>query len=144
MTHEDKGHYSKKHADNTKINENIKKSIKKMQEDGKLTCSKAFKIVKKHNVDSLEVGRNADLLEIRLWQCQLGLYGYYPNKKIVKPAKEVSKEIKEEIEKELVNGKLPCKSAWNIAEKLNIAKIKVSSACEKLGAKIGPCQLGAF
>ncbi|MDY6862325.1 MAG: hypothetical protein SV062_04960 [Thermodesulfobacteriota bacterium] len=144
MTHEDRGHYAKKHSSDTRVDEKIAETVKKMQEDGKLTCSKAFKIVKKLKVSPGEVGRNADLLEIRLCQCQLGLYGYYPQKKIVKPAKEVLEEITEAIEKEISNGKLSCKSVWNIAEKLDIPKMKVSSACEKLGVKIGPCQLGAF
>jgi hypothetical protein len=40
--------------------------------------------------------------------------------------------------------RISCKSAWNVATRLNLAKIDVSNACEALGIKICKCQLGAF
>ncbi len=44
----------------------------------------------------------------------------------------------------LQEGRLPCRSAWEIAERLRVPKMDVSSACEALGLKVRPCQLGAF
>jgi hypothetical protein len=39
---------------------------------------------------------------------------------------------------------MPCAAAWDIAALREIPRLEVSSACEKLGIKIKPCQLDAF
>jgi len=44
----------------------------------------------------------------------------------------------------LVDRRLPCASAWDIAKTFGVRKMVVSAACEALGIKIKPCQLGAF
>jgi len=56
----------------------------------------------------------------------------------------VEPEVEAEIRKKLVNDRLPCKSAWEIAKKFNLRKMVVSGTCEALGIKIKACQLGAF
>ena len=56
----------------------------------------------------------------------------------------VPKELESAINKKLIGGRLTCSSAWEIAGALNIPRMHVSSACEALGIKIKPCQLGAF
>jgi hypothetical protein len=96
------------------------------------------------NVEPLEIGETADLLEIPLIKCQLGLFGYKPEKRIVKPADTVSDELQAEIEAGLIEEHLPCKTAWAIAKRFKVAKMAVSSACESLKVKIKPCQLGSF
>jgi hypothetical protein len=48
------------------------------------------------------------------------------------------------IKEALVDGKLSCESAWEIARRFDASKMKVSSVCEQLKIKIKPCQLGAF
>jgi hypothetical protein len=83
-------------------------------------------------------------MELRLVKCQLGLFGYQPEKKIVKPALSVGANVEEAILAGLVNGRLPCKTAWDISQQLGIHKMKVSAACDAMGIKIRPCQLGAF
>jgi hypothetical protein len=40
--------------------------------------------------------------------------------------------------------RLPCAAAFQIAADFKLAKIRISSACEKLKIKISACQLGAF
>jgi len=42
------------------------------------------------------------------------------------------------------DGRLPCAAAFRIAADFKLAKIRVSSAFEKLKIKISACQLGAF
>jgi len=44
----------------------------------------------------------------------------------------------------LDNNRLPCKTAWEIADRFNLPRITVSAACETLGIKIKNCQIGAF
>lgn len=112
--------------------------------DGELACALAFKVGAAHNTAPADIGKALDLEEISIVKCQLGLFGYKPDKKIVRPAESVSEEIKKEITAELDDGKLTCERAWAIAKKLKISKMDVAAACETLGMKIKTCQLGAF
>lgn len=144
MTHRDKGHYSKKHPPGKKINESLAEAVKEIAKDGKISCSDAHDIARKFGVPPNEVGFTIDMLEISIVECQLGLFGYKPIKKIISPAKEVSQQLRQEIEKAVKDGKLSCKMAWDIAEKLGLKKTDIASACDALGIKIGHCQLGAF
>jgi len=144
MEHNLQGHYSKKHAPGKMPDERLVKAIREKTRDGEIPCAVAHTIAKELNVSPKEVGFAMDMLEIPITKCQLGLFGYKPEKKIVKPAKEVSSELKDEIMAAIKDGKLSCEMVWNIAKKLGLKKMDVSSACEKLGIKIGHCQLGAF
>jgi hypothetical protein len=74
----------------------------------------------------------------------LGLFGYHPNRKIIKPAESVPTALEEAIQAGLAHDRLPCSTAWEIAEHLSIHKMTVSEACEGMDVRIKPCQLGAF
>ncbi len=124
--------------------ESKKAVILQHEKNGELACAAAFEIVNKHNIPADEVGSYADLLDIRLIKCRMGLYGYKPENKIVKPAESVTPELKQAIEARLVDGKLFCKNAWEIASNLGLSKMAVSCACEALEIKMKKCQLGAF
>ncbi|CAN2039701.1 molybdate transport system regulatory protein [Candidatus Magnetomoraceae bacterium gMMP-15] len=136
--------HRKKHYESYEINENLRKELLKQITNNKLPCAIAFKIIKKLNISSEELGRAADLMKIRLIKCQLGLYGYKPKYKIVKPADTVSPDLEKAIKDGLVNNRLPCKKAWEIATDFRLRKMQVSNACEALKIRIKPCQLGAF
>jgi hypothetical protein len=43
-----------------------------------------------------------------------------------------------------VQGRLPCAAAWKIADTLDIAKVTVKLACDRMNIKINHCQLGTF
>ncbi|MBW2615157.1 MAG: hypothetical protein JRD02_03140 [Deltaproteobacteria bacterium] len=144
MTHEDRGHYAKKHPADREVNKKVAEAVKKRTSNGKISCAEAFKIADDSNVQPAEVGFTIDFLETRIVKCQLGLFGHSPEKSIVKPAKAVSSALEEAIRERLVNGRLSCKAAWDIAEKSGIPKMGVSSACETLEIKINSCQLGSF
>ena len=144
MTHEDRGHYAKKHSPDRKVQPEIAEALNSKASNRKISCSAAHKIAKDLNVSPAEVGFTTDILEIRIVKCQLGLHGFYPEKRIVKPAENLSQTMKEAIRDSLVDGKLECAGAWDIAKRLGIARMDVSSACEGLKIKISSCQLGAF
>jgi hypothetical protein len=144
MTHEDKGHFSLKHSPDRKINERVAAMVKSKVKDGTMACAVAFEIAESLGVPVEEVGFTLDLLEVSLVKCQLGLFGYGPARRIVKPAERVPPDLEKAIRESLVNNHLPCSSAWALAEKRRLRKMEVSSACETLGIKIGPCQLGTF
>jgi len=144
MTHEADGHYGQKHAPGAVVDPVIRDALLKSAIRGTLACAVAFDVAKHLGVAPEDIGRTADLMELRLVKCQLGLFGYGPTKTIVKPAASVSPALEKAIRQALMNDRLPCKRAWEIAETLGIHKMNVSAACNALGIKIRPCQLGAF
>ena len=144
MTHLDKDKYFKKHPDGSKVDDDLKREIFSQVKDNNISCKAAEKIAGKKGMTLGEIGKAIDVLNINIIECQLGLFGYGETKKIVQPTKEVTPELKESITSSLKDGRLSCAAAWEIAEKLNIPRMKVSAAGEALNIKIKPCQLGAF
>jgi hypothetical protein len=144
MTHEDKGKYFKKHPQDTKIDEDLKKEILEKVKNNNFSCKKAEEIAGELGFTLEEAGKAIDILNINITKCQLGLFGYGETKKVVQPAKEITPELKENITSALENEMLSCIAAWKIAGKLNVSRLKVASACEAMQIKIKPCQLGAF
>ncbi len=144
MTHEDRGHYAKKHPPDRKVDTKVADAVKQQTSNGEISCAAASKISSNFNISPVEVGFTVDFLEIRIIKCQLGLFGYGSKKKIVKPAKTVSQTLKKAINQSIINGRISCRVVWDIAERLNVGKMEVSAACEALKTKIFSCQLGAF
>jgi len=124
--------------------EDIKKIIEKRIKNNELPCAVAFDIAGRLGISPAAVGEYADQMKLNLIKCQMGLFGYQPEKRIVKPVDAVAPELEAAIRNELVNDRLPCKSAWMLAKKFGIRKMAVSGSCETLGIKIKSCQLGAF
>jgi hypothetical protein len=56
----------------------------------------------------------------------------------------MKKELKEEMLKKVVEGKLPCSAARKIAEEQGVLYSEVGEAANELGIKITGCQLGCF
>ena len=143
MAHQDKGHYADKHQGKS-IDPAISKRINSLADDGNLTCSAAHKIAKEVGISALEIGVQTDLMEFRISQCQLGLFGYFPEKKRINPDIEISKDLMAALDKANRDGKISCSKCWEISKALKIKKLDLGSACEKKGIRIKPCQLGAF
>jgi hypothetical protein len=122
----------------------IRDFLQKRCRTGDLSCAEAFHFADQLGISPADVGKYADRLKIRLTKCQLGLFGYTPEKKIVKPAAEVNDTLKAAIEGAMVDERLPCAAAWDIAAQAGISKMALSAVCEALGIKVKPCQLGAF
>jgi len=147
MTRKDAGKYAAKHPRGTAQNEPIAKAIRQNAPDGALACAAAEKMSKEFKVSMAEVGINADLLEIQIKECQLGLFGWGDKPshgKDIQPAVSVSGDIKTALEKAAVNGKVACAALWKIADQLGVKRRVASAACEALGIKVRACQLGAF
>ena len=136
--------YSKKHGPAALPDLSIKNEILRRTKDERVPCAVAFEIAEALRVSPKEVGKTADLMNFKLTKCQLGLFGYQPRKKIVKPQDSIEENLKDAIPQSLSQGKLSCKNAWEIASRFNIGKMAVSGACETMGIKIKDCQLGAF
>jgi hypothetical protein len=144
MAADHKKDFSKKHPQDKSCDPVLADEVKQLSQNGRLPCAVAFDIARKNNVPVREVGVTLDLLNIRLTKCQLGLFGYSPEKKIIKPDEAVEEALMEAVKKAMEENRLSCDNAWAVASRLNIPKMAVSRACETLGVKIKPCQLGAF
>ena len=138
------GQFAEKHGADATVDPMVAEAIQKVAKAGGLPCAVAFKIAADLGRSPGEIGKTADLLNLRLAKCQMGLFGYTPNKKIVKPAAEIAPPLREAITGALKARRLSCRSAWDIAERFSLPKMAVSAACEAMGVKIVHCQLGAF
>jgi len=144
MTHEDAGHYAAKHPSGTAVKQAVAEAIKQKRTGESISCAAAHAIAADLNLAPGEVAVTLDLLEIRINKCQMGLFGYKPEKKVVGPSDSVLPELENAIKMKSVNNKLTCLECWEIAENLQLNKMDVSTACETLDIKIGGCQIGAF
>lgn len=147
MTHIEQGKYRGKHAVDRKLDARIAEEIRKEAKETHLACARASRIAEKLGVSIEEVGVNADLLEIKIDQCQLGLFGYGRTKgkhSIIEQPETVGEELEKAIREALVDDRLPCLSAWNIADEFQMTKKAVCAAADKLGIKSSKCQLGVF
>jgi len=62
MTHEDKGHFSKKHPPDRKVSERVSAQVKAKVTDGAMACAVAFEIAESLGVPAEEVGFTLDSL----------------------------------------------------------------------------------
>ena len=148
-THLNQGDYGKKHSESTELDKRIAEAINARAEEARLPCTAASHIAEDLGVAMEEVGRAADLLEIKVNKCQLGLFGYGKTKnkkkgRIMEPAETVVPELEEAIRGALKGGSLPCASACEIASKHGISKLAVCAAADALKIMTNCCQLGAF
>jgi hypothetical protein len=145
VTHRDEGHYAEKPGARRQLDQAIADAIRKASVGGKVSCAEAFRIAEEMGVEPSEVGRALDLLEMKIIKCQLGLFGHERGRHlIVEPAEAVSPELEKALRAGLVDGRLPCVAAWEIAKRFALPKMDITAACEKLNIRIGQCQLGAF
>lgn len=135
---------TEKHGPGAEPDPRIKEEILKYAKANELPCSLAFQIAKDSGLVPAEVGKTADLMNYRIVKCQLGLFGYKPESKIVSAQTDASPELKALVSEAAIKGRLPCKSAWEIAFRFKIPKMSIGAVCEALNIKIKPCQLGAF
>ena len=131
------------------MNERIAEAIKEALLEGHLPCAAAFAISERLGVEPLDVGKEADVLDVRLCKCQLGLFGYGSkaegtHRRVV-PMDDVPPSLEQGIRDALDgDGNLSCAAAWRIAEELGEDKQAVSDAGEGLDVRVVQCQLGAF
>jgi len=144
MAFREEKNFANKHKHKVIPDPLIKENVLERAKDGEISCAVAFEVEKELQVSSDKVGITIDLLNIKLIKCQMGLFGYKPQKKIVKPENMENPDLKDAITDALVEGRLSCKSAWEISSRLDVPKLTLSKACEFWGIKINNCQLGAF
>jgi len=56
----------------------------------------------------------------------------------------MSEEIEKAVRAAAADGRLPCKKAFDIADRLGVHPLEVGRKADALGIKIAACQLGCF
>ncbi|MBN2107367.1 MAG: hypothetical protein JW832_08060 [Deltaproteobacteria bacterium] len=143
MTHENAGHYAAKHS-GAAVNPEITAQLTKHIIDGRISCTAAHAVAQALSVTPKQVGIAIDLLEARIVQCQLGLFGWDEQLPAAGLPVAAAKLLQQAIQAALAKGRLPCPAAWKIAQSQAVAKPAVKEACDRLNIKICGCQLGAF
>jgi len=115
---------------------------------GRLSCATAHEIAARLDIAPLEVGRAVNRTELRLYRCQLGLFGYGPKPegkhKIVLKAGRVPGEIEEALKARSSDGCVSCRDAWAVAEQFEYPRLGIANILEAMGLKVKQCQLGCF
>jgi hypothetical protein len=144
MSGKSNGGYADKHPRSAELEKALAEALQEEIREGKISCAAAHRVAKRMGRSPSEIGLALDLMEVRLTRCQLGLFGYSPQKRIVTAAAEWKPALEDDIRKVLRNGRLPCDAAWSIARRHGLSRLEVANVCEALGIKVRPCQLGAF
>ncbi len=136
--------YGSKHPAGAQADTRIAEALERVADNGRVTCPRAHAVAAELRVPPAEVGRTMDLLEMRIVECQMGIFGYQPEKKVLKAADTIPTELRDGLLSAAPEGRICCADCWGLAVSLGIEKSEVAAACESLGLKIKPCQLGAF
>jgi hypothetical protein len=144
MSHHDSGHYAAKHASDTPINPEIAAAVKKFVKQGKISCAHAHRIAANLGVSPADVGKTIDLLEIRISQCQLGLFARRETPNTPLRPEETSVAVATSLQAAQSEGRLSCREPWRIAEEEELSREMVGAACDALRIKLVACQLGTF
>ena len=108
------------HKSPEQIDPAIRESLGRHAEKGELPCAVAFRLADELQKPPAAIGEAADVLGIRIVKCQLGLFGYLPEKKIVQAAPAVDPGLEDALRRQLENGKLPCATAWSVARRAGL------------------------
>jgi hypothetical protein len=56
----------------------------------------------------------------------------------------MNNDLDKKIQESLIEGKLPCAKAFQIAKELKVSTKEIGEACNRLKIKVRSCQLGCF
>ena len=105
-------------------------------DDGKLSCSNAFKIANKLKTTPEIVGQRAKDINVRIGACDLGQFGKQPMGEFKQDVLEDLKTICDETQR------VYCKDARELAKKSNLKTVR--TAIKQGGLDVIYCELGCF
>jgi len=123
--------------------DSLKETLKASQRT-KISCKEAHEMAEQFKISPLQVGKILDELQIKIIECQLGLFGYGEKKKDIPKIISPDSQLLETIKALAKDNKISCKTAWEIADNRNMQRKTIAGYIESLGIKISDCQLGAF
>lgn len=123
-----------------KINFNLTQEQKNiifenLDEDGKLSCIKSFKVAKKIGCEFKDMSAITKSMNIKITNCELGVFG---NLEFLDKNEEVYLNLKNKYLKKEIS----CKNLWEEAKKSSL-KI-VGSTVKNSDIEVIYCQLGCF
>ena len=141
MTKENSGNYKAKHPGNSTIDPQLETHVRGASKDNRITCKSAEDLAQDLSIPISQVGRVVDLLEIKITECQLGVFGTGKENKAPDPQSE---KLNKQLSQVTADKQLSCTDAWKVAQETKFSRSQVRAACDSLGIKIVSCQLGAF
>lgn len=107
-----------------------------LDEDGKLSCLKAFKVARLIGRDPKEMASITSELGIEITNCELGVFGKL---KFENPSEKVYNKLKENY---MGHNKLECRVLWDEAQRFTLKT--VGSTVKNSDIEVTHCQLGIF
>ncbi|MBN1935343.1 MAG: hypothetical protein JW934_11795 [Anaerolineae bacterium] len=130
------------------MSQEIKTKIKQYPQENQLPCAVAHYIAAEVEVSPKAVGDAANELEVRITQCQLGLFGYaqkgQPAYRILRPMEPLPEALAQAMGEAAVDGRVACAKLWQVAEQFGLSRHEIGNAADTLELKVKPCQLGCF
>ncbi|MFC1958380.1 hypothetical protein ACFLV6_00435 [Chloroflexota bacterium] len=112
--------------------------------DDYLPCSIALEVARKLKVAPKAAGDVANRLGIKVIDCQLGCFGREKAAPYEPDGEAINETVAEGIKGHLVDGRLPCASAFKLGRELRVSLKEISDVANRLKIKIFNCQLGCF
>ena len=109
-----------------------------LDEDGKLSCLKAFKVARLIGVKPKEMDAITKSLNIKITNCELGVFGKL---KFSDMDNNIYNKLSENFNQE---SKVECQVAWYTAREKGASLKKVGSTINNSNIKVTHCQLGCF
>jgi hypothetical protein len=124
----------------------LAKDVRDGSIDGRLPCARAFDIAELNHAAPPQVRETADRLGARISRCQLGLFGFEDlgERRLVRALPKVPESLASRVRESLIDGRLPCAAAWRLADDEGLPRLLLGCACETIGVRVAPCQLGCF
>ena len=116
--------------------------------EDQLSCALAHNLAREWGVMPEDLGAAAKKLGTRIIRCQMGLFGFgpkgTPSYRVVQPADHIPEALSVEVQAALIDGRLPCRVAWELGRRHGLAYRRIGDVLEALGIKVKLCQLGQF
>ena len=107
-----------------------------LDEDGKLSCLKAFKVARLIGREPKEMSAITKSMDIKITNCELGVFGKL---RFVEPDMSIYNKLKKNY---MEDKKLECKVLWDEAK--NSTLKLVGSTVKNSDLEVVHCQLGCF
>ncbi len=132
-----------------------------LDNNGQLSCEEAYIVAEARGVNPQAVRQQADNLGIRISRCQLGLFGYAPEKgrpgfraagEAVRGSGQKTEEKMEPVPEKVAtavgdtcsNNEITCVELWELGRAHNVSRFDMGCLAESLELSVRRCQLGCF
>ncbi len=126
------------------IEQAVRDAAAESEEAGRLSCAHALGLARKLDSEAAEIGAAANRGGVRIVDCQLGCFDVAKATHDDLADYQAPTAITGEIAASLVEGRLPCPTAFEVSRQLKVSPRQVGDAASKLETRISRCQLGCF